>query len=214
MRKEEFVIEYERRTDNSKQIFAELEKAGYTYLGGGMDATVWGKDEGEVLKVLMPSANKAEAEASFLQFVKLCESMPGNPHVPHFVDEYSVFDINGTDYMQVTMERLQPLEKGGIEEAVVWALSDLSTIAFIKWRDVIKHINSPDYWAGFPAADEDLNFVTRVASEIPAYKKLFETMQFFFVQGRKLGLGWDLHTENVMQRSDGTIVITDPYFSR
>jgi hypothetical protein len=25
------------------------------------------------------------------------------------------------------------------------------------------------------------------------------------------GLGWDLHTENAMMRSDGTVVITDPF---
>ena len=27
----------------------------------------------------------------------------------------------------------------------------------------------------------------------------------------KKGYGWDPHTENVMKRSDGTLVITDPW---
>jgi hypothetical protein len=26
-------------------------------------------------------------------------------------------------------------------------------------------------------------------------------------------IGWDLHTENVMQRKDGTLVIIDPWFA-
>jgi len=38
-------------------------------------------------------------------------------------------------------------------------------------------------------------------------------MSLLYNTGRINKIGWDLHTENVMQRSDGTLVIIDPWFS-
>jgi hypothetical protein len=45
------------------------------------------------------------------------------------------------------------------------------------------------------------------------YKLLFTTMQMLYMAGKQAGLGWDLHTENVMIRRDGTLVIVDPFYS-
>jgi len=211
MRKEEFVTEYERRTDNSKEIFQQLQDAGYTMLGGGYDATVWGKDEGEVLKVLMPSDNKEDAEMNFLIFHDACQEMEGNPHVPRFVDEYSMFEINGTEYMQITMERLQPIPEGTVDQAVVWALSELCTVAFLKWRDVPKQLENPDFWRGIDFISDDM--IVEILRNINDYQLLFQTMQAFYKIAQSGSMGWDLHTENVMQRKDGTLVITDPFFN-
>ena len=211
------VTEYEQGTDNSKQIFAELRRVGYTLIGSGLDATIWGKDEGEVLKVIMPSDNKELAEQSFLKFVNMCQSMPGNPFVPEFIGEHEVFEINGTPYMQITMERLHPIAANSLEEAMAWALSDLCTSPHIKWRDVVELITVDDFWRGYgqPAAAITAQVKTALAAPQGQqyYRQLFKTMQTFFVRGRRQGLGWDLHTENVMQRSDGTLVITDPFFT-
>jgi hypothetical protein len=210
MRKQEFVTEYEKYTDNSKQIFAELEKAGYQYLGGGIDATVWGRDEGEVLKVLMPQNAKADAERGFLIFHDACIAMKSSPHVPRFLEEYSVFEINGEDYMQITMERLQPITPGSIEEAIVWGLSDLCTADYLSWDDVTMQLEDPSFW-------DHLDFMTldkidKVVRYIDGYEHLFETMRAFYnVAKKNNGINWDLHTENVMQRDDGTLVITDPF---
>jgi hypothetical protein len=178
MRKEEFVVEYEKYTDNSKQIFAELEKAGYQYLGGGVDATVWGRDEGEVLKVLMPQNSKADAERGFLTFHKACTAMKNNPHVPRFLENYSVFEINGTDYMQITMERLQPIPNGSIEEAMVWGLSELATVAFIKWRDVDAQLSDPAFWEHCESdvSLEQIGATLGDAEAMNEYKALFATM--------------------------------------
>jgi hypothetical protein len=214
MRKAEFVTEYERGTDNSEQIFAQLEDAGYEYLGGGIDATVWGRDEGEVLKVLMPQNAKADAERGFLIFHDACIAMKNNPHVPRFLDDYSVFEINGEDYMQITMERLQPIPTNTIEEAMVWGLSELATVAFIKWSDVDDQLGDPEFWRHY-AGEVTLDEIGRTLGDSQAmseYKSLFATMLAFHkILMKNNGLNWDLHTENVMRRDDGTLVITDPF---
>ena len=218
MRKEEFVIEYERRTDNSKEIFAGLKEAGYTLLGGGQDATVWGRDEGEVLKVIMPSENKEQAEASFMYFFKLCKRLRNNPHVPKFFGGEETFEINGTPYLQFGMERLQPIAEGSFEEAAVWLLSDMAT-TLIKWKYLVKELPKTNWFNGYrgegtgPEMTEKFIEVMQDPVAYASYEKLLKTMQYFWVNGRKQGLGWDLHTENVMQRADGTLVITDPYFN-
>jgi hypothetical protein len=214
MRKQEFVTEYERRTENSDQIFAQLKKAGYQYLGGGVDATVWGRDEGEVLKVLMPQNLKANAERGFLIFHDACVAMKNNPHVPRFLEDYSVFEINGEDYMQITMERLHPIPNNSIEEAMVWGLSELATIAFIKWRDAVKQLIDPGFWSGYDGdiTSGQIGELMGDSYAIQEYQSLFATMVAFHkVALKNNGLNWDLHTENVMQRGDGTLVITDPF---
>ena len=214
MRKEEFVAEYESHTDNSREIFRQLKAAGYSYLGGGMDATVWGRDEGEVLKVLMPSENKEEAEMTFLIFHDACQEMTNNPHVPKFVDEYSVFEINGTDYMQVTMEKLYPIPQGSVDEAIVWGLSDLCADASIKWHDVEEQLHNIDFWSSTDLSWNTEEEVMKIAqTPLDNYQLLFQTMQAFYKIAQSGGIGWDLHTENVMQRADGTLVITDPFYN-
>lgn len=212
------VTEYERRTSNSEQIFDKLKQLGYTMLGGGMDATVWAKETGSVIKILMPSQDKDVADKSFLAFYEICKDNPQNPHLPQFVDiggeHHTVFELNGVPYRQISMERLQPIKTKSIEEAMVWALSDLATVAFIKWRDVLKQIVTDEFWKDFPYKF-DKSRVTQLLSNQQAeeyYHNLFATMQDLYVRGRQQGLGWDLHTENVMQRADGTLVIVDPYF--
>jgi hypothetical protein len=219
MRKQEFVTEYERRTDNSKQIFAQLEEAGYVLLGGGQDATVWGRDEGEVLKVIMPSENKEAAEASFMFFFKLCKRLRGNPHVPRFIGGDESFEINGTPYMQFSMEKLKPLEHSSIAEAAVWIMSDFANMAGMKLSTLVKEAPRNNWFVGYrdsnSTQDTGKEFAEAMQdpSTFASYDKLFKTMQYFYKNGKAQGLGWDLHTENVMQRSDGTVVITDPYYT-
>lgn len=45
------------------------------------------------------------------------------------------------------------------------------------------------------------------------YATLFTVMKLLYQSGRINKFGWDLHTENVMQRSNGQLVIIDPWFA-
>jgi hypothetical protein len=38
-------------------------------------------------------------------------------------------------------------------------------------------------------------------------------MKLLYQSGKINKFGWDLHTENVMQRSNGELVIVDPWFA-
>lgn len=214
----EFVNEYEQNTDNSRQIFARLQQLGYKKLGGGVDATVWSKDEGHVIKILMPQNDREQADNAFLFFYNICKENQNNPFLPKFIDiggqHHSVFEINGISYRQIAMERLQPIQEGSIIEAMIWGLSDLATVAFIKWKDVRKQLMSSNFWEHFPNGSDigiKVADLLKYESSDKFYNQLFLTMQNLFIKGRASGYGWDLHTENVMQRKDGTPVITDPY---
>ena len=46
------------------------------------------------------------------------------------------------------------------------------------------------------------------------YQLLYIVMELLYRTGKINKMFWDLHTENAMQRQDGTIVIIDPWFER
>ena len=222
MRAQEFVTEYERDTSSSKQIFAKLQQLGYTKLGDGQDATVWSKDEGTVIKILMPSDLKADyADKNFLTFYNFCQQHTDLPNLPKFIDvggaHHTAFEIDGRPYRQIAMERLQPIKNGTFEEAMVWILSDLAATR-APWKVVVEKLLDAKEWNA-----DGSGIMSRMPELIRAklnderfnaeYNMLLLTMQMLYMAGQKASLGWDLHTENVMQRRDGTLVIVDPYFT-
>jgi hypothetical protein len=189
-----------------KFINSALRKAGYQFIGKGYDAQVWMKDEGTVVKILMPEAQENEAIESFKDFYKFVKSNP-SVNLPVFkkVDGREVykFSIKGKPFMQFGMEQLYPIQEGSLDEWVVWIMADLSA----------KGMN----WA---SAKDDMmaergkfakEFGAQNDSKMNEYKSLYDTLTKLYKVGRKKGYGWDPHTENVMQRSDGTLVITDPW---
>ena len=54
-------------------------------------------------------------------------------------------------------------------------------------------------------------FFSQDDSKLNDYKVLYNTLRTLHKVGRSKGYGWDPHTENIMQRNDGTLVITDPW---
>jgi hypothetical protein len=47
--------------------------------------------------------------------------------------------------------------------------------------------------------------------KLDEFGEFFHTAKALYKAGRSAGYGWDMHTENVMQRGDGTLVVTDPW---
>ena len=223
MRADEFttktgIQEYDAGSESSKQIMAKLKQLGYKLLGSGYDATVWTKDAGSVIKILMPSIDQALTDNAFLVFYEFCQKHK-SPFLPKFVDiggaHHTAFELNGKQYRQIAMEKLAPLPSGGLMEKMVWALSDLSSVAFIKWKNVKQQLTSADFWEHFPNPGNHVEEVTQVLANPQLdkqYATLFTVMQQLYQTGQRHGLGWDLHTENVMARGQ-VPVITDPYSS-
>lgn len=215
------LTEYESGTDNSALIFKKLQSLGYERLGSGQDATVWSKDENSVIKILMPTDKPHQAENGFITFYDFCQQHKDLPNLPKFIDiggaHHTVFEINGTPYRQIAMERLSPIKNGSFEEAMVWILSDLAS-SRARWEQVTAKLLSVDEWSPgggnmktMPSLIKDK--LTNDPSFSAVYGLLFATMQLLCSVGRSKGLGWDLHTENVMQRQDGTLIIVDPFYS-
>lgn len=211
--------------EHADKIDQTMRRAGYTELGAGVDATVWGKDEGTVIKILMPeSGSLDQAEKIFLQYYNTAQKYPDNPHLLKFIkisgQHYNKFEIDGETFYQIAVEKLKPLPNNSFAEAVVWAMSDMASNG-IGWPQVVKQITDPKakVWSLYDIDSKKLpkqlanklsNLIDR---DLLSLQYLYLTMQLLYQIGKKQGFGWDLHTENAMMRSDGTIVITDPWYS-
>jgi hypothetical protein len=205
--------------EHAKKIAATMKKAGYKELGSGADASVYVKDAGTVIKILMPeSGNLGTAERTFLEFYNFVQKLPGIPNLPRFYkiqgQHYTKFEIDGEEFYQIAMEQLYPIAPGSLEEGMVWQLSDYA-VKDISWETVYKELQDPEQWMGL-APDEAGNFVNAVKNftdkQKHDYAYLFVLMQLLFRTGQAKKLFWDLHTANMMQRADGTLVIVDPWY--
>jgi len=190
--------------DVNKFINKALKKANYKFIGSGYDAQVWMKDEGTVVKILMPKEDNA-AHDTFKTFYQISKKS-NSPNLPQFkaVDGSEVFNFNvkGKSFVQYGMEQLHPLKKGSLDEWVVWMLADYSAKQ-MDWKKVLDLLKKED--------PKYSKLLTQNTSKIKEYKILYNTLRMLHKIGQSKGYGWDPHTENVMQRNDGTLVITDPW---
>jgi hypothetical protein len=217
MKINDILNEYDQDSANSKQIVAKLKQLGYKNIGSGYDATVWTKEEGSVIKIIMPQElSRGEGDTAFLAFYEFCVAHKSSPFLPRFISigglDHTVFTLNGVDYRQISMENLEPLPNNSFMEQMVWGLSDLSIIPFMKWRDAKAQLIKPEFWEHFsgPGRESDIAKGLSDPAVEKMYASLFAVMQQLFQFGRSRGQGWDLHTENVMRRG-ATPVITDPF---
>lgn len=219
MKSQEFlppVEEAEQRTPASIEIRKSLRDAGYKLLGSGVDATVWAKKAGPVIKIIMPDDGKGSGLAgdTFMKFYEFCKEHTDLDNLPKFSDkEVEVFESDGKQYIMVTMERLKPIPRHSFQEAMVWILSELATRR-ISWNEALKTMNDERTWDNYGEIDtlEILRTLDSVDDrDLLEYEVLFKLMTLLYTRGRINKIGWDLHTENAMMRGN-TIVITDPWF--
>lgn len=213
----EFIDEAEIRTPASKQIRSTLRKNGYKLLGSGVDATVWAKNTGDVIKIIMPDDHLGSGVAgdTFMKFYEFSKQNKGLDNLPRFSSqEANVFQADGKDYVMVSMERLSPIPENSFQEAMVWILSDLSTKK-MSWENAKKEIlnlNTWQYFEGMPGNQVIQIFKNLDKKSLLQLEVLYKLMVLLYHQGKINKLGWDLHTENAMMRGN-TIVITDPWFN-
>lgn len=215
------VEEAEEDTPEAKQIVNTLKKAGYKQLGSGADATVWMKDAGQVLKIVMPeSKDITQAAFTFKKFFEFCMQHQDLACLPKFIpiqgQAYSEFTLGGKQYMQISMEQLYPFKNDSFEQGIVWFFSDyVSNKA--KWETVDKELSYPKTWSQFNgrfANQYALKWINLKPIKKSEYQLLYIVMELLYRTGKINKMFWDLHTENAMQRQDGTIVIIDPWFER
>jgi hypothetical protein len=222
MRYHEIAKEAEQGTASAKQIEQTLTNAGYKPLGQGADATVWSKDAGKVIKIIMPDegADRSHSANIFYKFYEFVQQNQQYENLPRFIDiggkHHATFNIGDKEYVQISMEQLYPIPEGSFEEGMVWILSDFAS-KNIKWPQVYEKLLDPDSWRFFeepPTVEEMLEYVQSWdKTEMAKWGVIYTLMQVLYHTGNINKFGWDLHTANVMKRQDGTLVIIDPWFS-
>jgi hypothetical protein len=207
--------EADSKSQYAHEITLNLQAAGYKKLGIGADSTVWAKDDSYVIKILMPDDPNSQAEKVFQKFYEFCQQHPKLSCLPKF-NEVNTIDIGGKDYTQIEMEKLTPIVNNTFEEAMVWALSDMVSDN-LSWEEVVKELLNPNTWnGGMTRVMRKMTMFVPQRMNSPefnkTYSQLYEVMRQLYQTGQINKFGWDLHTENVMQRSNGQLVIIDPWF--
>jgi GNAT superfamily N-acetyltransferase len=209
-------------TSATTEIFDKLERAGYKLLGQGRDATVWLKDtDPGVVKIIMPEDGQGAGPGAetFHQFYKFCTSHKYShlENLPKFI-KLKKFDIpsdlTNIPYVMVGMEKLNKIPEGSFEEAITWILSDLAT-KDLKWEEAHKTIKNKKTWRHFDGSmsPAEITGIINDWSKVDKIKwgVLFTLMKVLYQTGKINKQDWDLHTENVMMRDDGALVIIDPW---
>ena len=209
------IDEADSKSQYAHEIALKLQDAGYKKLGIGADATVWSKDDNYVIKILMPDDPSSQAERVFQKFYEFCQQHPKLSCLPKF-NEVNTIDIGGKDYTQIEMEKLTPIINNTFEEAMVWALSDMVS-KNLSWETVVQELLNPKTWyGGMTRVMRKMPIFVRQRMNSPefnkTYSQLYEVMRHLYQTGEINDFGWDLHTENIMQRSNGQLVIIDPWF--
>ena len=193
-----------------------LDKKGYQYLGGGIDKQAFLEPStGQVLVVF--GYNKAAQggfsgdQMMFVDWAKYCKKNKANPHLPRFSD-WASFDFHGKRYLQIRMEPLQELSD--YLKMIIVHLEEVAKYSKSKPKTAYKKIAT---FANHDLLDagefDDLDHqavVKNLGGEQAAYnllKTVYDVKKF----GKQHGFKLDLHGGNYMQRSDGTIVVNDPY---
>lgn len=209
------VAEAETGTAYARDISREFRKLGYSKIGSGADSTIWAKDDSHVIKILMPEDEGSQAVEVFKKFYEFCQERSDIPCLPVF-NEYNAIDVLDKEYIQIDMERLYPIKKNTFEEAMIWYLSDYVAHG-TPWPQVKQELSDPHPWINshWPRRADQL--AAKVSSlsgaNESAWNLLYSVMAMLYKTGRINKLGWDLHTENVMRRANGQLVIIDPWFA-
>lgn len=184
-----------------------MTKAGYTHLGSGAEADVWSKDAGTVTKIVVSQETFTgkQRKGSLPLFVEYIAANRNNTHLPKLIPSdghlLRKITVDSKAYYQLNIEKLQPLSPDG--KKLVQAITVGGD-----WR---KRASFGPTWfenirLKFKGTAKQLS--PEIAKQLPEFMK---TVRGLYLYCAKKGARWDLASSNVMQRADGTLVVTDPW---
>lgn len=199
---------------------------GYQKLGKGVDQVVFLEPGTNlILKIFGTSRGKSgsatdltNAQKSFKTFYELSKADPGNEFLPRIMG-YKPFMFNGKPYLQIRMERLFEFKGPGVDDWNV-VLADMAEAiergekydAF--WKSAFMNtgrIQPLHKRIRVMQKQEPMQqLVLHVGEE--GLRKLWSTIDMLKKVALKNGYKLDLHEGNFMLGSDGTPVISDPFF--
>lgn len=190
---------------------------GYKKLGQGTDAVVYEKDAGNAIKIIIPESGDQDygnqAHDLFLEFCQANQS----PHLPRIIVGDKPIEIDGEEFKQVVMEKLQPVtDPLTVAILDIFASDDPDSSSYSRyntWEQALQDLHEfKDNGELGDVAEKllqtrpwptDQELTAKFGNFFKVAKALFDYNQFH----------WDLHAGNVMQRADGTLVIIDPWVS-
>ena len=206
--------------DVRSQITSKLKSLGYKLSGSGLDSLVWTKDEGSVIKMIIPYQSRADrADSSFLLFYKFCQEHKDSPYLPKFIDiggkHHTLFEFNGKKYRQIAMEKLTPIPKNTLMSKIYGKMIDLLS-SESDWEKTKNRLVDPDTWT---PVDQWATYSTRPIKQIMSnpetekvYHGLYEIMKKLHDLGYRNRYMFDRNPDNLMLRGN-TPVVTDPWYS-
>jgi hypothetical protein len=199
------------------EIDTILKKKGYQFLGKGTDQYVYAEpNTGLVLKIFGTSkgtsgsaSDLTNAQKSFKTFYDAIKADPDNEFLPNIFG-YAPFMFKGKPYLQIRMERLLPFTGPDVDE---WnyVLADFATEAEdATYNSGKEFVNSLEKKLN----KENDRHIQQLAILLgrKGLEKLFDTILMLNRIAKKNNYVLDLHDGNFMLGSDGTPVISDPFF--
>jgi putative chitinase len=193
-----------------------LRDQGYKQVGQGADKTVWTKDQGPAILILMPEEHINSAAPLALRFLKFSLDNPNNPFLPKFVpmkdpvsgdvSRVSSFNFDDEKYYQIAVEKLLPLRSKFWDEVIEEIDVHLHRRS---WPELLGYLQK---YPGVPVNQKILSYMKDAESKNKIHL-LFTTIQKLHAIGNKNNYDMDIRPANIMQRQDGTPVFIDPWYT-
>ena len=199
MRSTEFISELDNRFVNS-----QVDTSSWKQLGQGCTASVWQhiNDPDTVVKLVGGGYDSVtqEEKSATIAFVKFC--VDHGYESKHFPIIHGI-NVDDPEVIQIRLEGLLPFN-GDLGYALEMISPNL-----IKGRKayVVSSLTEALYYTSKAiqqnnTAESLVSAVEMLLRYVPVYSKIFKCRN----------LKVDLHAENWMRRSDGTIVAVDPWY--
>ena len=170
-------------------------------MGAGVDQTAYLEPgTGYVLKIFGTQGGKdfSQDQKMFFKFAKFCMKNQDNPFLPRFYG-YESFEFKGKTYLQIRTEQLFKNKK--LQQAVY-------ELGAIVRRDHQRGYIHPDTPGSIKMIKKNILNAVKTPDR---FELLIQTLNKLYSTGSKNKYRWDLHSDNIMVRKDGTPVINDPW---
>lgn len=183
-----------------RMLISKLEDQGYTVLGSGKFGVTVKHPNGYVVKLYTTKDNCYSA------FVEYCQTHKQNPHLPNIISK----KVPVMDDI-VTMVRIEELHEIDPETRVDDLFNEMINMA-----DMAMSENFEMFWSKMVRFWFDEPEEHEVVKMLEKHRTLFETLNDLLNKVDRMGkCVFDIRSlaHNIMQRSDGTLVVTDPWFN-
>jgi len=183
------------------ELLRRLKKLGWTRLGNGYFSLVFSNPKKNyVLKVNLVN------DPGYIEYVKLIKSHP-NKYFPH-ISDMKILEVNGEEFGIYLIERLKEMDTPWnfiYSEILRGMMGVQAGGASVTKKGMLTLQNTP---APKKYNQDDW---TEILDRIEENEEFVNAINLVVTWANKRLIGIDMHNGNIMQRSDGTAVITDPY---